>query len=32
MNVLAGLIIGWLNNDWLARLAIPFAWAGLWCL
>jgi hypothetical protein len=32
MNVLAGLMIGWLNDEWLARLTIPFAWAALWCL
>ena len=26
MNVLAGLFIGWLNDDWFVRLSAPFAW------
>ena len=31
MNVIAGILIGWFNDLWLARLLLPFAWGVLWC-
>lgn len=26
MNLIAGAIIGWVNDDWLVRIVAPFAW------
>lgn len=31
MNVVAGILIGWFNDPWLARLLLPFAWGVTWC-
>ena len=31
MNVLAGVLIGWFNDVWIARLVAPLAWGLLWC-
>lgn len=32
MNVIAGLLIGWLNDEWLLRLTIPLIWGAVWCV
>lgn len=32
MNVIAGLLIGWFNDSWSARILIPFAWGIAWCV
>jgi len=32
MNVIAGLLIGWFNDFWIARILVPFIWGGTWCL
>ena len=31
MNVIAGILIGWFNDIWLARLLVPFGWGVVWC-
>jgi len=31
VNVLAGILIGWVNDAWAARLLAPFVWALVWC-
>jgi len=32
MNVIAGLLIGWVNDPWAARILVPFGWGIVWCL
>ena len=32
MNLIAGLLIGWFNDFWIARILIPFGWGVIWCL
>lgn len=30
MNVIAGILIGIVNESWLARIAVPFVWGFTW--
>ena len=31
-NVIAGILIGIINDLWVARIIIPFLWGIAWCL
>ncbi len=32
MSGYAGALIGWLNDSWIARSVLPFAWGAIWCV
>lgn len=32
MNVIAGILIGWFNETWVARIIACFGWGIAWCL
>lgn len=32
MNVIAGVVMGWVNDSWSARLIAPFIWGVVWCV
>ena len=31
-NVIAGVMIGLVNDTWLARILIPFGWGAVFCI
>jgi len=32
MNVIAGILIGWFNETWIARILACFLWGICWCI
>lgn len=32
MSVVAGIILGVVNENWLARIIAPFGWGMIWCV
>jgi len=32
INIIAGILIGIANKDWLARIIVPFIWGFIYCI
>ena len=32
VNIIAGILIGIVNDTWVARSIIPFGWGVIWCV